>query len=142
MKRILVALDGSLHAPGVIAAAARLASFAGAQLVLYRAISLPSDVPSEAFDPDGASLEDVLRRTAHADLERLSSELERGLVESIVVGVATAWDGICHVARERNVDLIVIGARGYGRLARLLGTTAARVADHADRNVLVVRTEL
>jgi nucleotide-binding universal stress UspA family protein len=37
------------------------------------------------------------------------------------------------------VDLIVIGSHGYDALDRLLGTTAAKVVNHADRSVLVVR---
>ncbi|HEY4243228.1 MAG TPA: universal stress protein [Kofleriaceae bacterium] len=142
MKRILVALDGSLQSAKVLAAAVRMAGFAGAQLVLYRAISIPVDLPPEAFGAGAVPLDDLMRRNAHADLERLASELPRDLVEQIVVDVATAWDGICREARERDADLIVLGARGYGRIARFLGTTAAHVADHADRNVLVVRTEV
>ena len=55
---------------------------------------------------------------------------------------ATAWDGICHAARELDVDLIVIGSHGYGAIDRVIGTTAAKVVNHADRNVLVVRTLL
>ena len=54
----------------------------------------------------------------------------------------TAWDAICREARETNADLIVIGSHGHSRLARMLGTTAAKVVNNADRNVLVVRTAL
>jgi nucleotide-binding universal stress UspA family protein len=42
-------------------------------------------------------------------------------------------------ARAIGADLIVIGSHGYGGLDRVLGTTAARVVNHADRSVLVVR---
>ena len=49
-------------------------------------------------------------------------------------------DAICSAAREHDVDLIVIGSHGYGILDRLLGTTAAKVVNHADRSVLVVRS--
>jgi nucleotide-binding universal stress UspA family protein len=35
--------------------------------------------------------------------------------------------------------LIVIGSHGYGGLDRVLGTTAARVVNHALCSVLVVR---
>ncbi len=36
------------------------------------------------------------------------------------------------------MDLIVLGSHGYGGIDRLLGTTAAHVANRAERNVLVV----
>lgn len=37
---------------------------------------------------------------------------------------------------------IVIGSHGHGGIDRVLGTTAAKLVNHADRNVLVVRTQL
>ena len=53
------------------------------------------------------------------------------------------WEGVCRVARERQVDLIVVGSHGYGgAMDHILGTTAAKIVNHADRNVLVVRTLL
>jgi len=41
MKRILVALDASPRAPGVLAAASQLAELTGVKLVVYRAIGIP-----------------------------------------------------------------------------------------------------
>jgi nucleotide-binding universal stress UspA family protein len=142
MKRLLVALDGSQRAPTVLAAAARMAELASARLILFRAISVPVDMPTEVLNLLDRRLEDVLIGNAHADLERFAAGLPRDRVERIVTPFATAWDGICRVARELDVDLIVIGSHGYGGIDRVLGTTASRVVNHADRNVLVVRTPL
>ncbi len=142
MKRILVALDGSPRAPTVIAAAARLAELSNGKLVLFRAISIPVDMPQEVLSVMDRRLEDVLIGNAHAELERHAAGLPRGRVERIMTPFATAWDGICHAARELDVDLIVIGSHGYGAIDRVIGTTAAKVVNHADRNVLVVRTLL
>lgn len=141
MKRILVALDASDRASIVIDAASRLAELANATLVLYQAIYVPPHVPAELLVTK-LSVEDVLVAQAHGDLERLAGRVRRELVEQIVTNVAVPWDGICRTARERDVDLIVIGSHGYVGLDRLLGTTAAKVVNHADRNVLVVRTLL
>jgi universal stress protein F len=142
MRRMLVALDGSSRAQIVLAAAARMAELAGSKLVLFRAISVPVDMPTEILSLLDRRLEDVLIGNAHADLERIAAGLARDRVERIVTPFATAWDGICRAARELDVDLIVIGSHGYGGLDRVLGTTAAKVVNHADRNVLVVRTLL
>ncbi|CAN5360480.1 universal stress protein [soil metagenome] len=141
MKRILVALDASERASIVIDAASRLAELANATLVLYQAIYVPPHVPAEMLVPN-VSVEDVLVSQAHDILERLAGRVRRELVEQIVTNVAVPWDGVCRTARERDVDLIVIGSHGYVGLDRLLGTTAAKVVNHADRNVLVVRTLL
>jgi universal stress protein F len=142
MKRLLVAVDGSSRAPIVLAAAARLAELADARLVLFRAIGIPQDMPREILNLLDRSLEDVLVGDAHAELERFAGDLPQGLVERIVTPFATAWDGICRTARELDADLIVIGSHGYSGIDRVLGTTAAKVVNHADRNVLVVRTAL
>jgi len=142
MKRILVAVDGSPRAQTVVAAAARLAELADGKLILFRAIGVPSDMPREILNLIDRSLEDALIGNAHAELELVAASLPRARVERIVTPFATAWDGICRSARELDVDLIVIGSHGYGGLDRVLGTTAAKVVNHADRNVLVVRTLL
>lgn len=141
MKRILVALDGSPRAPQVLATAVRLAEMSGAKLLLYRAIGISPDVPREAW-LQSESFEDVLVRHARAQLELLAEKAPPALLEGILTGFATPWDGICSLAKERDVDLIVIGSHGFGVVDRLLGTVAAKVVNHADRNVLVVRTAL
>ena len=139
MRRILVALDGSDRGPMVLAAAARLAEKTGARLVLFRAIGLPIDVPQEVFAVPQLQLEDVLRRAAHADLDRLASMVKPELVERITTDLGTPWDAIVREGKACDADLIVLGSHGYGGLDRLLGTTAAKVVNHADRNVLIVR---
>jgi len=142
MKRILVALDASPRAPAVLAAAAHLAELTNTTLVLYRAISIPPEIPKELFRITDRSLEDILISNALADLERLASDVPKAHIEKITATFATPWDGICRAGREYIADMIVLGSHGYGGLDRLLGTTAAKVVNHADRNVLVVRTPL
>lgn len=142
MKRILVALDGSKRAHGVLAAAARMAELTDAKLVVFRAIGIPPEMPPDLFKVTDLRLEDVLRNNAHTDLSTLVAHLPPGRVEKIVAELAIPWDGICRAAREQDADLVVIGSHGFGGLDRLLGTTAGKVVNHADRNVLVVRTPL
>lgn len=142
MKRILVALDSSPRAPLVLAAADQLAALTGATMVVFRAVTVPPDMPSELLAVTDLSLEEVLMRNARADLERLTKELPPARLEKLVTELATPWDGICRAARDQGADLIVIGSHGYGGLDRVLGTTAGKVVNHADRNVLVVRAGL
>jgi nucleotide-binding universal stress UspA family protein len=87
-------------------------------------------------------LEDILTRNAQNELAQLAERLRPGLVEKIVTAFATPWDGICRSARELDADLIMIGSHGYGGLDRVLGTVAGKVVNHADRNVLVIRSAL
>jgi nucleotide-binding universal stress UspA family protein len=142
VKRILVALDGSARAPQVLQAAVRLADMSGSKLLLYRAIGIPYHLPREVLLSDESSVQDVLVRLARSDLERLAETAPPAMLEGILTSLAIPWDGICTLAKERDVDLIVIGSHGYGGLDRLIGTVAAKVVNHADRNVLVVRSTL
>jgi universal stress protein F len=142
MKRILVALDGSPRASRVLEAAARLAELAGGKLVLYRAITVSPDLPRHVLVETDRRLEDTLLANARDDLGGAAAHLRPNLVEKLVTAFAIPWDGICRAARECEADLIVIGSHGYGGIDRILGTTAGKVVNHADRNVLVVRNSL
>ncbi|HEY6174579.1 MAG TPA: universal stress protein [Kofleriaceae bacterium] len=142
MKRILVALDGSPRAPKVLDAAARLAELAGGKLVLYRAITVSPDLPRAVLVETNRRLEDILVANAREDLAHSAAHLRPEFVEKTVTAFAIPWDGICRAARECDADLIVIGSHGYSGIDRILGTTAGKVVNHADRNVLVVRNSL
>ena len=84
----------------------------------------------------------VLEQRADLELTALAKTLIPSTIRwETRVETAVAWQAICHAAQTVEADLIVIGAHGYGGLDRILGTTAARVVNHADRSVLVVRPE-
>jgi len=142
VKRILVALDASTRAPQVLAAADQLSQLTGAKMIVYRAVTVPPDLPRDVLAVTDLRLEDVLMRNASGDLERLTRDIPSARIEKLATAFATPWDGICRAAREHSADLVVIGSHGYGGLDRILGTTAAKVVNHADGNVLVVRVTL
>jgi universal stress protein F len=142
MKRILVALDGSSRAATVLAAAAGLADRGDAKLVLFRAVGLPTDLPRHMLSMPEPRVEDFLRGAAHDELAALAATVRPELIERITTAIGTPWDAIVRQGRELDADLVVIGSHGYGGLDRVIGTTAAKVVNHADRNVMVVRTVL
>jgi nucleotide-binding universal stress UspA family protein len=139
-RRIFVALDTSDSAKLVLEAASKLAALTDGTLIVFRAVGISPDLPHEVFEVTDARLEEVLLRNAHADLEHRVRGIER--VEKLHTVFGTAWDAICREAKELGADLIVIGSHGHSRFARMMGTTAAKVVNNADRNVLVVRTAL
>ena len=142
MKKILVALDGSPRAPHVLASAAHFANTLGAKLHLYRAVSIPREIPIDLYIGEGGSLEEILIAKAEKELRILADQVPLEFLEGHHVAVASPWDGICRAAKEQAVDLIVIGSHGYAGLDKLLGTTAAKVVNHAECSVLVVRGDL
>lgn len=141
MKNILVALDTSTRAPMVLGQAIALASQNGATLHLYRSVGLPVELPMDVYSTS-ASLIDTLLDNASSDLRTHLARVPEAARGTSRAEVASAWDGICRHAKELDADLIVIGSHGYGGLDLLIGTTAARVVNHADRSVLVVRDKL
>jgi nucleotide-binding universal stress UspA family protein len=141
MKHILTCLDASPRAALVLEQATAIARAMGAKLILFRVVGLPHDahVPPEALSMSPNALVELWRRNAERDLEAVRATTAAELVESVVVRTGSPWFTICAVGRELGVDLIVIGSHGYEGLDRLLGTTAAKVVNHADRAVLVAR---
>ncbi len=139
MKRILVGLDSSPRARHVLAAAIDLARQTGAKLRLLRAVGLPPELPSNVWAMPQTQMVDTFVETAKRDLEELARDVPPELYDGATAQIGVAWDAICTYAREHDVDLIVIGSHGYGLLDRILGTVAAKVVNHADRSVLVVR---
>ena len=140
MQKILVGLDSSPRAGAVLEEATKLSRLTGAKLVLLRAVGVPVELPMEAYRLSPASLSEVLQQEAQKGLEELAAKgATPEVIDSIRVGIGTPWQVICEAARELDVDLIMIGSHGFGVLDRVIGTTAARVVNHADRSVLVTR---
>jgi nucleotide-binding universal stress UspA family protein len=139
MKRILVGLDGSPRAAGVLAAAVAVARAQGAKLTLMRAVGLPPDVPQDFWKTTEEPLLEVLRRHAKSTLDEQASRVPAELLEERLVVVGVPWQAICDAARRVDADLVVIGSHGYAGFDRLLGTTAAKIVNHARCSVLVVR---
>jgi nucleotide-binding universal stress UspA family protein len=139
MDRILVGLDASKRAALVLDAATDLARRTGGKLILFRAVGVPHEIPVEAYSMTPANLAELLEREAKRYLEEVAARLPTNMVAETVVHVGTPWQGICSAAERHGADLIVIGSHGYSGLDRLIGTTAAKVVNHAKQSVLVVR---
>jgi len=140
MKRMLVCLDGSPRERGVLDAAMALGKKSGAKLVLFRSVGIPADLPPEAYAISPTEVPGLLEGRARRDLEKLVEALPAELRGGVHTTVGSPWRSIEAVATEEDVDLIVIGSHGYEAADRLLGTTAAKVVNHSDRSVLVVRS--
>ncbi|HEY3820291.1 MAG TPA: universal stress protein [Polyangiaceae bacterium] len=139
MKRILVGLDGSPRAPLVLATAITIARAQGARVVLLRTVGLPPDVPQDFWRTSDEPLLELLERRARHYLDEQAAKVPLEVFGGIEVVVGTPWQAICDTARTLGADLIVVGSHGYAGFDRLLGTTAAKVVNHADGSVLVVR---
>jgi nucleotide-binding universal stress UspA family protein len=141
MRRLLVGLDGSTRAPAVLAAAVAVAKARAVRIFLFRAVGMPPDVPQDFWKTTEEPLLDMLKRRALAYLVDCATHAPHDLLaeDACQVGIGVPWEAICDAARRLRVDLIVVGSHGYSGLDRLLGTTAAKVVNHAPCSVLVHR---
>jgi nucleotide-binding universal stress UspA family protein len=140
IARILVALDGSPRAPGVLEKAGEIAARFGARLHPLRAIFVPPEFPAAAAGSGPDPLPARLTHAAREDIARIIARAGvRGVaMEPPIIRIGQPWRLILEVGDEIDADLIVIGSHGYSGLDRILGTTATRVSNLALRDVLVV----
>jgi nucleotide-binding universal stress UspA family protein len=139
MKTILVGMDGSPHAPRVLARAIALAQAEGGRIVLVRAIGLVGDVAPDLWHTTDAPLIDVLNQRAAEYLSKFEAIVPASLRAGTRVVVGAPWEAICLAAKSLEADLVVIGSHGYSGIDRLIGTTAAKVVNHSPCSVLVVK---
>jgi nucleotide-binding universal stress UspA family protein len=139
MDRILVGLDASPRSKDVLTAAANLASRAGGKLLLFRAVGVPHEVPVEAYSMSPVEVADLIRKQAQSYLDDLIATLPEAVRLGSIATIGVPWQAICDAAKQHHADLIVIGSHGYSGLDRVIGTTAAKVVNHATCSVLVVR---
>ena len=137
MKKILVCLDGSERERGVLDAAIALAGKTSARLVLFRSVGIQAELPKEAYSMSVDAIPGLLAKRAEGALESLQQSVPAEQRGGVRVVVGTPRRSIEQAATDEDVDLIVVGAHGYQGLDRMLGTTAAKVVNHADRSVLV-----
>jgi len=139
MKQILVGLDGSPRSAGVLAMALKMARAQGAKVTLLRSVGLPADVPQDFWKTTEEALPELLRHRAQAYVDECAAGVPADLLAGSQVVIGAPWQAICDTAQRIRADLVVIGSHGYAGLDRLLGTTAAKVANHAPCTVVVVR---
>ena len=148
MKRILVAVDGSSGALKVVDFAADLANKYQAELVLLTVVPDLSSGVDPAF-AEYARVEHIPEPAPELALAAAESTLDGARKAARAKGAMRISAGpsfgdaakeIIAAAEDRQVDLIVVGSRGHGRLAGLLlGSVAQKVVSLAPCPVVVVR---
>ena len=156
-KKILVALDMSAMAEDVFARALSIAKNDGAELLLLHVISSEEDnsplpLPPEIVEFYPAAGNELTLETWQKQWENYIQEglrlLKQHTQEAIAADVQAEYTQtqgspariICQLARDRQVDLIVIGRRGRTGLSEmLLGSVSNYVLHHAPCSVLTVQ---
>ena len=140
VKRVLVALDDSPQATAVFDVGAEYAQRLGAELYLFRTITVPPHFPAISVSLDDDPLPRRLAELAEHDLNAIAKRAPDVAVAETLVTFGLPGPMILAAAEKLEVDLIVLGSHGYHEGVRILGTTAATIANHSTHNVLVVYT--
>jgi universal stress protein A len=142
LKKILVPTDFSEESLKAIRYAIRFAEQFAASVTLvhvFEPITYPVDM---GYVPVAMQTHwDSLRASTTQRLEGLAKqELKASVQGDTIVRCGSAFNEIVTVAKDLNIDLIIIATHGYGGLKHLvMGSTAERVVRHAPCPVLVVR---
>ena len=142
---IVVGTDGSDTAGRAVAHAAELAAATGAGLVVVTAYTeRPGGPPPEAPVPGdiqwavtpSAGAEDVARAAAEAARRAGAREVRARTAPGEADRV------LLEVAADVGADLVVVGSKGMTSAARFVtGSVPNALSHHADRDVLIVRTD-
>ena len=142
LARILAAVDFSEHSDVVFQYASEFSRMFRAEVILCHVVE-PADMISQLppggegyFPPNLPQLQEQQARKAFE--QQVPKYAFAGTRVEIPVG--SPFVEIVQLAREENVDLIVIGTHGRGAIAHaLLGSVAERVVRKAPCPVLTVR---
>jgi nucleotide-binding universal stress UspA family protein len=134
LRTVMVGVDGSPGADRAQSFAARLATEAGAELVIASAVA-SGDLAQRPGTPAFVDLEG--RREL---IEGNCAPLRRaGLEPRVAVAEGDARPVLTDLAREHGADLLVVGSRGLGPVSKLLlGSVASSLLHHAEMPVMVV----
>jgi universal stress protein A len=138
IRRILVAVDDSPRAPAVFDVGAEYARKLGAELYLFRTITIPPEFPAAAVSSEEDPLPKRLTELARQELDVMSKRAPDVAVAETLITFGLPGHMILETADALRVDLIVLGSHGYRGWDRVLGTTAATIANRSTHNVLVV----
>ena len=136
LRRIILATDGSV-------ASAQALEFMLTNFQPARSTDKRGRVPIHVsvIHVEPSSWNPELMGVGHRSVERSVRKLiEAGFTAEPVYQLGKPAKAIMQVASKQHADLIVMGAKGLGGIARiLLGSVSTRVAEYATCSVLVVR---
>lgn len=139
MKCVVVAVDGSEQGKSALNLAIEIAEKFGAEIITLNVHTLPY-VPPDPYVVTDGSLEENLRKYGE-ELARGAAEYakSKGVTASWQSAVGSPADVIFDVALAKQADLVVVGSRGRGAVARtVLGSVSSRLAHICTIPLLIV----
>jgi nucleotide-binding universal stress UspA family protein len=141
-KKVLLAYDGSIEGRRALREGAKLAQLCGAEVFLLAVVETASSVATLEggvvipIDEQIGAYKAILAE----GVERLKA---MGFSPTARLGIGDAGQVITEVAHEIDANLVVVGHRPQGPLARwLFGNVGTYLVKHLRCSVLVAQTEI
>ncbi|MDK9558104.1 universal stress protein [Marinobacter sp. M216] len=137
-KKMLVAIDLTEEAPQVLNKAKAVCEAHGAELMLIHVVEPVGYAYGGDIPMDLTELQDQLDKAAHEQLASYGDQ--HGIPKSNqIVTVGRPESEIHRLAKEQQVDLVIVGSHGRKGFQLLLGSTANGVLHGTECDVLAVR---
>ena len=137
-KKMLVAIDLTEEAPQVLNKAKAMCDAQGAELLLVHVVEPVGYAYGGDIPMDLSELQDQLDKAAREQLGKYGDEY--GIAaDNQVVTVGRPESEIHRLAKEHNVDLVIVGSHGRKGFQLLLGSTANGVLHGTECDVLAIR---
>jgi nucleotide-binding universal stress UspA family protein len=139
MSEILVGVDGSAESRQAADQAIALARALGAEVLLTCVVSMPLMLGLEPVEL--SAWDTAERERARKVLDDLAAKCRsQGVKVDSVIPSGSPAEVLASMAESPRVEMVAIGHRGRGALARtLLGSVADRLVQISPKPVLVVR---
>jgi nucleotide-binding universal stress UspA family protein len=137
--KILVPVDGSEYSMKAVENACNLAKAQAPSTIILVAAAV--EIPDLS---EGRYIADKMKAQAEVALTKgKEAALKCGITPEVILATGPSpAEEIVAVAKDQNVDLIVIGSRGLaGKTRSFLGSTASKVVTYSPCSVLVVKTQ-
>jgi len=143
-KTIMVLLDGSKVAEGILPHVENLAKRYGAKVILVQIIEPIHILTNEpAIDLVEQTMIESIQKKTQEYFHQLKWKLRtQGIYTETRIEVGQPVKKIIEVAERENADLIAMVNRGQTGLSRVLyGSVAVGVSNRTDRPLLIIRPE-
>ncbi|MEQ9410991.1 MAG: universal stress protein [Fuerstiella sp.] len=140
MKSILLATDGSSHADAAVRFLSRLPGDQHRDVIVLTVVQQALDCSATRSADALFGQEEAAANKTYLKVEKMLSGTNTTIRHELRVG--HPGETIVKIAKDCEVECVVVGARGRSRIrCMLLGCTSDYVATHADCSVMVIRSD-
>jgi len=136
-KKILVPIDGSIYSEKSLERASEFVDAFGSSLILIYVVE--KSIPINLLDRK--EYLEILRKFGTNVLEKANKKLsKKGITTKVLLKEGNIVNEIEKIAKKEKCDLILVGSKGLGSVARLLlGSVSNKISQTSPCSVLIVK---